>query len=320
MAVDKCVTVFGGSGLIGRYVVARLASEGWTVRVAVRRPVRARFLKPLGDVGQVVPLPCNVRNAEQVRSVLRGSQAAVNLVGILRAAGKQTFDAIHVDGARNVASAAQAEQLSSLVHVSAIGADADASSDYARTKGTAEQRVRELFPAATILRPSLVFGPEDNFFNRFASMARFSPFLPLIGGGKTRFQPVYAGDVADAVVRSLTRRDCSGRTFELGGPKAYSFEELMRLTLETIGRRRFLVPLPWGLALFLGAIFEKLPGAPLTRDQVKQLRQDNLPTGDFPGLEDLGIQPQTVEVTIPTYLDRYRRSGRAAGHLSPRTS
>ena len=209
MAVDKCVTVFGGSGLIGRYVVARLASEGWTVRVAVRRPVRARFLKPLGDVGQVVPLPCNVRNAEQVRSVLRGSQAAVNLVGILRAAGKQTFDAIHVDGARNVASAAQAEQLSSLVHVSAIGADADATSDYARTKGTAEQQVRELFPAATILRPSLVFGPEDNFFN-LREHGTLSPFLPLIGGGKTRFS------------QYMRRRwmrwsgpspgDCSGRT------------------------------------------------------------------------------------------------------------
>ena len=317
MAIAKCVTVFGGSGFIGRYVVARLAEQGWTIRVAVRRPVRARFLKPLGDVAQVVPLPCDIRDPEHVRCALRGSAAAVNLVGILQPQGRQTFDSVHVEGADNIATAAAAEGIASVVHVSALGADPDSRSDYARSKGVAEQRIRDTLPGTTIVRPSVVFGPEDDFFNRFASMARFSPFLPLIGGGETRFQPVYAGDVAEAVVKCLSERDCSGQTFELGGPSTYSFKELMQLILETIGRKRLLVSLPWGFASFLGSALQNLPGAPLTRDQVEQLKRDNILSGEFPGLTELGIRPHTVEVIIPTYLDRYRRSGRAAGRLSP---
>lgn len=320
MPIERTITVFGGSGFIGRYVVARLAAQGWTVRVGVRRPVRARFLKPLGDVAQVVPLPCNIRDPQQVRRALQGSGAVVNLVGILQAQGTQTFDSIHVEGAENIAEAAAAEGITRFVHVSALGADPDSRSDYARSKAVAEQKIREILPSAAILRPSVVFGPEDSFFNRFASMARFSPFLPLIGGGKTRFQPVYVGDVADAAVTCLAERDCSGRTFELGGPRAYSFEELMRVMLETIERRRLLISLPWGLAGFMGSIFQRMPNAPLTRDQVEQLKRDNVVSGELPGLRELDIEPHTVEIIIPTYLDRFRRTGRAAGHLSPGAS
>ncbi|HLS69593.1 MAG TPA: complex I NDUFA9 subunit family protein [Kiloniellales bacterium] len=319
MPFERSVTVFGGSGFIGRYVVARLAAQGWTVRVAVRRPRDAIFLKPLGDVAQIVPLPCNIGSAAEVRRVLHGSDAAVNLVGILQSQGRQAFDSVHIEGARNIAEAAAAEGITKLVHVSALGADSASPSDYARSKGIAEEKLRELLPGAVILRPSIVFGPEDSFFNRFASMARFSPFLPLIGGGTTRFQPVYVGDVAEAAVTCLTVRDCSGRTFELGGPRVYSFKELMQLMLETIERKRLLITLPWGIASFLGSIFQRLPNAPLTRDQVEQLKRDNIIQGDLPGLSDLGILPHSVEVIIPTYLDRYRRSGRSTTRLSPGT-
>lgn len=317
MLSQRCVTVFGGSGFIGRYVVARLADLGWTVRVAVRRPSRAEFLKPLGDVAQVVPLRCNLTNDADVRNAVTGADAVINLVGILQSHGKQTFDAVHVEGTRSIVRAAAEAGITHFVQVSALGASADSGSDYARTKAAAEQVVLEAIPEAVVLRPSVVFGPEDSFFNRFASMARFSPVLPLIGGGKTRFQPVYVGDVADAVVAALTRRDAAGKVYELGGPKVYSFEELMRLMLRVIERRRCLVSLPWGLASRMGAVFQALPGAPITRDQVEQLKSDNVVGEGHPGFAELGIDPHTVEVILPTYLDRYRRFGRAAGRLAP---
>lgn len=317
MQQQRSVTVFGGSGFVGRYVVARLAARGWTVRVAVRRPRQAEFLKPLGDVAQIVPLRCNLRSEAEVRQAVTGADAVVNLVGILQSHGSQTFEDVQFRGAQRVAEAAAAAGVQHLVHISAIGADANATSDYARSKAAAEEAVRKAVPDAVILRPSIVFGPEDSFFNRFAAMARLSPFLPLIGGGKTRFQPVYVGDVADAVVRCLTDQHCAGRTYELGGPKVYSFADLMRLLLRTIGRRRFLLPLPWGLASAMGSIMQILPSAPLTRDQVEQLKRDNVVADGQPGLRELGIEPHTVEVIIPTYLDRYRRHGRAAGQITP---
>jgi len=319
MPYKRTITVFGGSGFIGRYVVARLAQRGWIIRVAVRRPVEAGFLQPLGGVAQVVPLKCNIRDPEEVRRALYGSDAAVNLVGILQSHGRQTFDSVHVEGARNIAEAAAAEGIRRLAHVSALGADRDSRSDYARSKALAEEALRELHEDVVILRPSIVFGPEDSFFNRFASLARLSPFLPLIGGGKTRFQPVYVAAVADAVVECLTEQDRAGQTFELGGPKSYSFRDLMQLMLNNIGRKRLMLPIPWGLASSMGSVFQKLPGAPLTRDQVEQLKEDNIITGDLPGLQELGIRAQTLELILPTYLDRYRRRGRFVGRVSPGT-
>jgi NADH dehydrogenase len=309
--LGKTVTVFGGSGFIGRYIVARLADRGWTIRVAVRHPRDANFLRPLGNVGQIVPLRARVQNEAEVRAAVAGADAVVNLVGILAPSGKQTFQAVQAEGPGLIARAAAAEGVTQLVHVSAIGADADSPSEYARSKAAGEQAVRAAFPQATVLRPSIVFGPEDDFFNRFAVMARLAPALPLIGGGHTRFQPVYVGDVADAAMAALEREDAPGKTYELGGPHVYSFKELMRLLLKTIRRKRFLVPLPWTVAHAQGAVLEVLPKPPLTRDQVKLLERDNVVAEGALGFPDLGIaQPHSVEVIVPTYLDRYRPGGR----------
>ncbi len=237
-------------------------------------------------------------------------QAAINLVGVLFERGKQSFEAVHLDGARGVAEAAAAAGVEHLVQISAIGAEETASAKYARTKGAAEQAVRQAFPAAVVLRPSIVFGPEDEFFNLFASMAQLSPALPLIGGGRTRFQPVYVGDVADAVVRVLTDPACAGKTYELGGPRVYSFRELLELMLRQIGRRRLLLPLPFWAATLEAAVLEWLPTPLLTRDQVKLLRRDNVVSEGALTLADLGIRPTAVEVILPTYLDRFRKGGR----------
>ena len=306
----RVVTVFGGSGFIGRYVVKRLAQQGWFVRVAVRRPSRAAFLQPLGDVGQITPLRAPLQDEGAVRDVLEGAEAAINLVGVLFERGKQSFKAVHLDGARRVAEAAAAAGVRHLVQVSAIGAEAAGEAKYARTKGAAEQAVLQAFPTAVVMRPSIVFGPEDEFFNLFASLAQLSPVLPLIGGGRTRFQPVYVGDVADAVVKALTDPACAGKTYELGGPRIYSFKELLELMLSEIGRRRLLLPLPFWAATLEATVLERLPAPLLTRDQVKLLRRDNVVGADALTLADLGIEPTAAEVILPTYLDRYCRGGR----------
>jgi len=304
------VTVFGGSGFLGRYVVQRLARDGWTIRVAVRHPARAKFLKPLGDIGQITPLYVPLQDREAVSAALSGADAAINLVGILFEGGRQRFQAVQAEGAGTVAAAAAENGVRSLVHVSAIGAAEDSASAYARSKAAGEAAVREAFPDAVILRPSVVFGPEDDFFNRFAAMARLSPALPLIGGGRTRFQPVYVGDVARAVTRVLTDPACSGRVYELGGPKTYTFRELMELLLDTIGRKRALVNVPFGLARLKATFLELLPQPLLTRDQVTLLRSDNVVAADALTLKDLGIEPTAPEAIIPGYLDRYRPGGR----------
>jgi NADH dehydrogenase len=306
----RVVTVFGGSGFIGRYVVKRLAQQGWLVRVAVRRPSRAAFLQPLGDVGQITLLRAPIQDAAAVRTVLEGADAAINLVGLLFEKGKQNFEAVHLRGARQVAEAAAAAGVKHLVQISAIGAEVSAEAKYARTKGAGEQAVSQAFPAAAIVRPSIVFGPEDEFFNLFASLAQLSPVLPLIGGGATRFQPVYVGDVADAVVKCLTDPACAGKSYELGGPQVYSFKELLELMLRQIGRRRLLLPLPFWAASLEAAVLEWSPMPLLTRDQVKLLRHDNVVGPDALTFADLGIQPTSVEVVLPTYLDRYRPGGR----------
>jgi NADH dehydrogenase len=312
------VTIFGGSGFIGRYIVARLADRGWTIRVAVRHPGQAEFLRPLGDVGQIVPLRAPLQQPEAVRAALRGSDAAVNLAGILHQSGRQRFAGVHVEGARLIAEAAAAEGIERLLHLSALGASETSPAAYARSKAAGEKAVRAALPQATILRPSVVFGPEDDFFNRFAAMARLSPALPLIGGGRTRFQPVYVGDVADAAVAALLGAQHRGKTFELGGPRVYSFEALMRFILETVGRRRLLLALPYGLAELLGGVMELLPAPPLTRDQVLMLRRDNVVSEGAPGLAELGITARSVEALVPPYLQRYRRGGRRLDDLGRR--
>ncbi len=328
------VTVFGGSGFVGRHVVGRLCREGATVRVAGRDPERALFLKPLGDIGQIVPWNADVTDAASVERALAGATAAINLVGILFERGRRTFARVHADGAGNVARAAAALGVRRFVHVSALGADVDSESDYARSKAEGEARVRAAFPKAAILRPSVIFGPEDDFFNRFAALARFSPVLPVIGAptipsvrrskgalpfvldffgaGGPRMQPVYVGDVAAAIVACLKRSDSEGRTFELAGPRAYSFKEIMTLTLAAAGRRRLLVPLPYWLAEIEAMILQWLPKPLLTPDQVRLLRVDNVASGQAPGLKDLGVEPTPAEAVVPGYLARYRPPNRRA--------
>ena len=317
---QRLATVFGGSGFIGRYVVTNLARAGWSVRVAVRRPDEALFLKTAGAVGQVTPVATNIRDRASVARAVAGADAVVNLVGILHEGGPQKFQAVQAEGARTVAEEAARAGVQHLVQISAIGADAKSNSSYARTKAEGEAAVQQAFPKATILRPSIVFGVEDGFFNRFAKMAQFAPALPLIGGGKTRFQPVYVGDVAEAVVKVIETPAAAGQTYELAGPKIYSFADLMRLMLRETGRKRALVPLPFPIASLMGfvaqtgtsivnAVVPILPGPALTVDQVRLLKRDNVPSAGSAGLTDLGITPTSVETIIPTYLDRYRARG-----------
>lgn len=304
------ITVFGGAGFVGRYIVKRLAAEGAGVRVACRDPERAKFLKPAGGVGQVVPVQANLRYPESVRAAVEGVDAVVNCVGVLVSRGPQSFAAIHVAGAREIASAAAEAGVRQLVHISAIGADAGSTAAYSRSKAAGEAAVREAFPEATILRPSIVIGPEDDFFNRFALLARLLPALPLVGGGFTRFQPAYVGDVADAAVAALNR---AGGVFELGGPKVYSFRQLMELLLEEIGRKRLLVPVPFQVMQAKAAFIQFVPGAPITPDQVESLKYDNVVSEGAAGFAELGIEPKDIETVIPTYLDRFRIRGRFAG-------
>ena len=316
------VTVFGGSGFLGRHLVRRLAARGARVTVAVRNPESALFLKPMGDVGQITPVGADVRDGPAVVAAVQGADWVVNLVGVLYETRRQSFGAIHAQGAERIAKAAKAAGAKRLVHVSAIGADRHSSAAYARSKAAGEAAVAAAYPAATILRPSIIFGPEDEFFNRFAAMARVSVALPLFGGGETRFQPVYVGDVADAVVEALTDEGTAGTTYELGGPRVYSFRQLMELILAEIGRKRILLPLPFFVADAMGsvaeamvAVLQSLPlpfevAPPLTGDQAKLLRTDNVVSGDLPGLADLGIAPTACEIILPTYLDRFRRHGR----------
>ena len=304
--MQRLATVFGGSGFIGRYVVRDLAVRGWLVRAAVRRPDEALFLKTSGALGQITPVAANIRDRASVMRAVAGAEAVINLVGILHEGGRQKFQSVQADGPRIIAEEAAKAGVRHLVHISAIGADPNSSSAYARTKAAGEAGVRQAFAGATILRPSIVFGPEDGFFNRFARMAMLSPALPLIGGGKTRFQPVYVGDVAEAVMKAIETLEAAGKVYELAGPKAYSFAELLRLMLTEIGRKRLLLPLPFPLASLMGAVMQCLPNPQLTADQVRLLKRDNVPSAGSAGLADLGITPTGVEAIIPTYLDRYR--------------
>jgi len=311
------VTVFGGSGFLGRHTVRALARAGWRIKVATRHPNRAFFLRPLGSVGQIDFVKCDVADPASVANAVKGACAVVNLTGILFEKG-QTFEEVQADGAGNVAQAAAAVGASALVHVSAIGADEESDAHYAVTKAQGERAVREAFSKAVILRPSLIFGPEDGFFNKFAGLARLLPGLPLIGGGRTRFQPVFVGVVARAILVALSRQD--GRTYELGGPTVYSFKELMQLMLREIGRKRALVPLPFGIASVKAMFLQLLPNPPLTMDQVRLLKKDNVVSPTAPGLSDLGLTPTSVEAIIPSYLWRYRAKGEYAEQTSRETT
>jgi NADH dehydrogenase len=311
-ASDSLITVYGGSGFLGRHVVRALAKRHYRIRVAVRRPDLAGHLQPLGRVGQIHAVQCNLRDAGSVERAARDASAVVNLVGILFESGRQRFNAIQRDGAERVALAAAAHG-ARMVQVSAIGADENSPSAYTRTKAQAERLVLAAVPSAVIMRPSIMFGPEDTFFNRFAAMARCLPALPLIGGGHTRFQPVFAGDVATAIADAVDGRARDGTTYELGGPDVATFKELMQFILRTIERRRMLVPLPFALARLQASVLQFLPKPPLTPDQVELLKTDNVVSDaakrDGRTLEGLGISPDSFPAIVPTYLWRFRRAG-----------
>lgn len=307
---QRRVTVFGGSGFLGRYVVERLADRDDVVMVAVRDPEAAKFLKPLGQVGQIVPVRCDIRDEAAVATAVANADVVISLVGVLDG----DFEALHVESPGRIAKAAAAAGVGRMIHVSALGADTDAPSAYLRSKARGEAAVREAFPNATIVRPSIMFGPEDGFFNMFGGFARLLPALPLFGGGTTRFQPVYVGDVATAMVNALGRTDAAGRTYSFGGPAVYSFAELMRVVLRETRRRRLLVPVPAFLGEAMAALTGWLPMAPVTLDQMRSLRVDNVVPEGEPGLAELGVQATALEVIVPTYLHRYRRGGRIGRH------
>jgi NADH dehydrogenase len=310
------VTVFGGSGFVGSQVVRALAKSGARVRVAVRNPGRGYRLRMLGDVGQIEVAQANIRDAASVARALEGAEACVNAVGVLFESGRQRFDDLHAAGAGLLAREAVKAGAERFVQISAIGADAKSPAVYARSKAAGEAAVRDAAPFAIILRPSVVFGADDQFFNRFAAMAGLSPALPLIGGGGTRFQPVFVGDVAEAVARALDDPAAAGRIYELGGPGVYTFKALMEIMLAEIGKRRFLAPVPFPIASLLGRAGELaarvgLP-PPITVDQVAMLKVDNVVAPGALGLADLGITPQALEAVIGSYLYRYRRGGQYA--------
>jgi NADH dehydrogenase len=315
--MTQLLTIFGGSGFIGRYIARRAAKAGWRVRVAVRRPEEAIFVRTYGVVGQVEPVGCNLRDEESVRLALRHADAAVNCVGILAPQGRNTFRAVQAEGAARVARLAAEEEVGRFVQISAIGADEKSKSEYARTKAKGEQAVLEHRPRAVILRPSIVFGPEDDFFNRFGAMARSSPVLPVVGAN-TRFQPVYVDDVAAAAMQAVEGGAEPG-IYELGGPDVDTFRELMELMLQVIERRRLIVNVPFWAARGMGAGFDllhKLSGGvvrgPLTLDQVRNLAVDNVVSGQTKTFEDLGLRPISMEGVLPEYLWRFRPSGQYA--------
>jgi uncharacterized protein YbjT (DUF2867 family) len=313
--MQNLVTVFGGSGFVGTQAVRYLAKAGWRVRVAVRNPSLAYRMRLLGDVGQIDVVQANVRDLPSLRRALQGATASLNLVGVLYETGRQGFQAVQVMGARNVAEAAKAEGVTRVVQMSALGADAQSPSKYARTKAEGELAVRGIYPDAVVVRPSIVFGQNDSFFNKFASMAQMSPVLPLIGGGLTRFQPVFVGDLGQALARVVATSSAAGQTFEFGGPAALTFRELMEMMLKQTGQRRLLLPIPWPAAAVLGSLGDLtriVMPPPITSDQVQLLRTDNVVSGACPGLTELGITPTTLEAVLPTYLYAYRRGGQYA--------
>lgn len=302
---QKIVTVFGGTGFVGSYIVEELAKTGVSIKVVSRDPERAMPIKTAGTAGQIVLAQANLHNEASVRRAVENSEVVINLVGILFESGKQNFTAVHSQGAELLAKAAKEAGVKRFIHMSALGIDKPSQSKYARTKLTGEKAVHAAFPDATIIRPSVIFGHEDNFFNKFAEMASFSPFLPLIGSGKTKFQPVYVGDIAKAFAKVVSNPYTAGKTYELGGPDVYTFRELMELMLRTIHKKRLLVSVPYSIASLKAAFLELLPHPLLTRDQVQLLKVDNIVSDRSLTFKDLGITPTALESIIPNYLERY---------------
>jgi len=314
--MSQLVTIFGGSGFVGRYIARRLAKDGWRVRVAVRNPEQAGFVRPYGVVGQVEPIFCNIRDDASVAAALSGADAVVNCVGILAEAGRNTFEAVQADGAERVARLAAAAGIGRMVHVSALGADAEAASEYAQSKAAGEAGVLQHMPNAVILRPSIIFGPEDEFFNRFAGLSRFGPILPVVGA-QTRFQPVYVDDVAAAAVAGLAGN--AGGVYELGGENVYSFRALMQVMLGVVQRRRMIINIPFWVARIMASVFGLVQAvtlgivkAPVTKDQVANLAVDNVVSADAKTLADLGVDATALEPVLPDYLWRFRPSGQYA--------
>lgn len=313
--MSKLVTIYGGSGFVGRYIARRMARAGWRVRVAVRRPNEAMFVKPYGVVGQVEPVLCNIRDDASVASAMQGADVVVNCVGVLNELGQNGFDAIQANGAERVARLASENGVARMVHISAIGADAGADSAYSRSKAQGEAGVLAHMPDAVILRPSIIFGTEDQFFNRFAGMTRLGPFLPLVGA-ETRFQPVYVDDVAQAAALAIQGRAEPGM-YELGGPEVKSFRALMKQMLAVIHRRRIILGVPFWVARVMAGVldvikfvtFQLFPNPVLTRDQLKNLRRDNIVSGTAMTFADLGIEPTALESVLPEYLWKFRPSG-----------
>jgi NADH dehydrogenase len=313
--MSKLVTIYGGSGFVGRYIARRMANEGWRVRVAVRRPNEAMFVKPYGVVGQVEPILCNIRDDASVAAVMHGADAVVNCVGVLNELGKNEFDAVQAEGPERIARIAAEQGVARMVHISAIGADAESDSEYSRTKAHGEAGVLSHMPNAVILRPSVIFGTEDQFFNRFAGMTRMGPFLPLVGAD-TKFQPVYVDDVAKAAVQGVLGQAEAG-IYELGGPEVKSFRALMQQMLGVIHRRRVIIGVPFFVAKVMAGLldiakfvsFQLFPNHILTRDQLKNLRRDNVVSEGAKGFDDLGIEPATLESVLPDYLWKFRPAG-----------
>lgn len=305
----KIVTLFGGTGFLGRYVAKRLAALGAQIIIPTRTPQKGYFLRPYGTVGQIVPMQCNLSREASVANVIENSDIVINLIGILFENKGNSFPRLHHKFPEMLARLVKKQKKARLIHVSAIGVDENSRCKYLKTKALGEQAVLDHMPNATILRPSLIFGPEDNFFNQFARLAGLMPFLPLIGGGKTLFQPVFVGDVADAITLAAApphHLDVTGKVFELGGPEIFTFRELMQKTLEYSGRNACLIPVPWFMATIKGALFELLPKPLLTRDQVAALRTDNIVGKNALTFSDLGLTPQTIEAIVPHYLSIYR--------------
>lgn len=315
----KLAVVFGGSGFVGRHIVSALAKRGYRVRAAVRRPDLAGYLQPMGAVGQIQPAQANLRFPDSVQRAVTGADVVINCVGLLAQSGAQTFEAVHVDGARAVAKAARETGAARLIHISAIGADSSGKANYAKTKAAGEQAVLQEFPGGIILRPSIVFGPEDEFFNRFAAMARVSPALPLIGSGLTKFEPVYVGDLAAAAANIADGQGVDGKIYELGGPEKLSFRQLLERTLDYTDRSRILMPMPFWLAKLQAALTWPLPNAlrPITVDQVRLLKNDNVVSAaalsEGRTLRGLGVyNPTAIGSVVPAYLERFKSRGQYA--------
>ena len=312
--MSKLVTIFGGSGFVGRYIARRLAQDGWRIRVAVRNVNEAMFVRPYGVVGQVEPVFCNIRDDDSVRAVTVGADVVINCVGVLDEVGKNTFAAVQAEAPGRIARIAAEQGVARIVHLSAIGADDQSPSEYGRTKAAGEAAVLQHMPSAVILRPSIIFGPEDGFFNRFAGMSRFGPVLPVVGA-KTRFQPVYVDDVAAAAVKAAKGEAAPG-VYELGGPDVHSFRELMQDMLRVVRRRRLILNIPFWAARIMATGFAVgrflslgIVRGPVTRDQVESLTVDNVVSADAQGFAALGIQPTAMEAVLPDYLWRFRPSG-----------